>query len=210
EGGWRVPGLMWWPGHIPAGAKYDEIMSHIDCWSTLAAMVGLTPPPHGAWTGNNGKPIYFDSIDNSAYILGKARHSARRSWIYINGEALGAVRADVADDPENPDLNIARKSAFTSKDTWLCQRENAGGIPALYNLTMDPFEKYDMIFNGAQASRLPKTSPGQYAGMDNGWALALTQPALLEFDKSIVDFPNIKRSPGGASNDLIPNLQNPE
>ena len=45
EGGWRVPGLMCWPQHIPAGAKYDEMMSHIDCWATLAKMVGL--PPHG-------------------------------------------------------------------------------------------------------------------------------------------------------------------
>jgi arylsulfatase len=32
---------------------------------------------------------------------------------------------------------------------------------------------------------------------------------LLEFDKSIVDFPNIKRFPGGASNDMTPNLQDP-
>ena len=46
EGGWRVPGLMWWPGKIPAGVHYDEMMSHIDAWPTLAAMVGLTPPPH--------------------------------------------------------------------------------------------------------------------------------------------------------------------
>ena len=37
-------------------------------------------------------------------------------------------------------------------------------MPRLYNLTMDPFEKYDMCFNGAMASRFPKTSPGQYAG----------------------------------------------
>ena len=59
EGGWRVPGIMWWPGHIPARAKYDEMMSHIDAWATLAAMVGLTPPPH-EWVGNDGKPIYFD------------------------------------------------------------------------------------------------------------------------------------------------------
>ena len=50
-------------------------------------MVGLTPPPHD-WVGNDGKPIYFDSIDNSAYILGKAQHSARNSWIYINGETF--------------------------------------------------------------------------------------------------------------------------
>ncbi len=46
--------------------------------------------------------------------------------------------------------------------------------------------------------------------MDNGWALALLQPVIIEFDKSIVDYPNIKRLAGGASNDQIPNLQNPE
>ena len=32
----------------------------------------------------------------------------------------------------------------------------------------------------------------------------------MEFDKSIVDFPNIKRFPGGASNDMSPDLQHPE
>ena len=40
--------------------------------------------------------------------------------------------------------------------------------------------------------------------------LSLVQPVLMEFDKSIVDFPSIRRVPGGASNDQIPNLQNPE
>jgi arylsulfatase len=38
----------------------------------LAAMVGLTPPPHD-WVGDDAEVIYFDSIDNSAYILGKSR-----------------------------------------------------------------------------------------------------------------------------------------
>jgi len=33
---------MWWPGDIPAGSKCDELMPHIDCWSTLASMVGLS------------------------------------------------------------------------------------------------------------------------------------------------------------------------
>jgi arylsulfatase len=32
----------------------------------------------------------------------------------------------------------------------------------------------------------------------------------MEFDKSLVDYPNIKRFPGGASNDMQPNLQHPE
>ena len=75
---------------------------------------------------------------------------------------------------------------------------------------MDPYEKYDMVFNGAMAARLPKSSPGQYAGMDNGWALAAVYPVLIEFDQSIIKYPSIKRVPGGASKDLMPNLTNPE
>ena len=210
EAGWRVPGLMWWPGQIPAGAKYGEMMSHIDCWATLAKMAGLTPPPHGAWTDNNGKPIYFDSIDNSDYVLGKAKHSARRTWVYIDGEKFMGARADIAGDPSNPDLSIAWKYLWTAKDTWLGSEQDLGAIGAVYNLTMDPFEKYDMIFNGAVTARLPGASPGKYAGQDNGWAAALIVPVVMEFNKSIVDFPSIKRVPGGASTDWRPDLQRPD
>jgi arylsulfatase A-like enzyme len=191
EAGWRVPGLMWWPNNIPAGAKHGEMMTHIDLWATLASMVGVTPPPHGEWKDNDGKPIYFDSIDNSAYIMGKADHSARRSWMYIDGENFKAVRVDIAGDPKEPWVNIAWKYTWTAKDTWLGPEQALGSIGSLYNLTMDPFEKYDMVFNGAMASRMPKSSPGQYAGEDNGWILSLIYPALIEFDQSIIKYPNI-------------------
>jgi arylsulfatase len=210
EAGWRVPGLMWWPGHIPAGAQYGEMMSHIDCWATLASMAGITPPPHGEWQGNDNKPIYFDSIDNSAYILGKSDHSARKSWFYIDGENFEAIRVDIGGDPKEPWVNIAWKYTWTAKDTWLGPQQNLGSIGSLYNLTMDPFEKYDMVFNGAMSARMPKSSPGQYAGEDNGWVLSLIYPALIEFDQSIMKYPSIKRFPGGASDDLVPNLQRPE
>jgi hypothetical protein len=33
---------------------------------------------------------------------------------------------------------------------------------------------------------------------------------LLDFDKSIMKYPSIQRAPGGASNDLIPDLQHPK
>lgn len=209
EGGWRVPAIMWWPGKIPAGVQHHQMMSHIDCWATLAAMVGLTPPPH-EWVGDDGKPIYFDSIDNSAYILGKADHSARTSWIYIDGETFGGVRVDIGGDPETPWLNIAWKYVYTAKDSWLGVTADLGSIGALYNLTMDPFEKYDMIFNGAAAMRVLSSSAGKYAGQDNGWIGGLVAPVLLAFDQSIIKFPNIRRFPGGASTDMIPNLQDPE
>ena len=209
EGGWRVPGIMWWPNHIPAGVHYDEMMSHIDCWATLAAMVGLKPPPHD-WAGNDGRGIYFDSIDNSAYILGKIPHSARTSWIYIDGETFQGARADIGGDPKEPWVHIAWKYLYTAKDSWLGSEANLGAIGATYNLTMDPYEKYDMTFNGAAPTRVLSTSPGKYAGQDNGWVLSLIEPVILEFDKTIMKYPNIKRFPGGASTDVIPNLQNPD
>jgi hypothetical protein len=75
---------------------------------------------------------------------------------------------------------------------------------------MDPYEKYDMVFNGAAPSRVLTTSPGRYAGEDNGWVLALIYQPLQEFDESVMKYPSIKRFPGGASNDLIPDLQHPD
>ena len=210
EGGFRTPGIMWAPGKIPAGAKYGEMMSHIDCWATLATMVGLKAPPKGEMMDNDGKPIYFDSIDNSAYIMGKSPHSARESWMFMDGESFGAVRADIGGDPNNPDLRIAWKYTWTAKDTWLGPTQKLPSIGALYNLTMDPFEKYDMTFNGAAPTRMPTTSPGRYAGYDNGWVASLVYPPLIEFDKSIMKYPNIKRFPGGASDDLVPDLKQTE
>ena len=44
EGGFRVPGIMWAPGKIPAGARYGEMMSHID----LLGDAGDDGRPHPA------------------------------------------------------------------------------------------------------------------------------------------------------------------
>ena len=73
---------------------------------------------------------------------------------------------------------------------------------------MDPYEKYDMTFNGAAPTRVLSTSPGKYAGQDNGWVLALVEPVIADFDKTIMKFRNTRRFVGGASTNLAPNLQN--
>src|SRR5262249_40776268 len=134
----------------------------------------------------------------------------RNSWIYIDGENFQAARVDIGGDPKNEDVHIAWKYTYNGKDTWLGPTQNLGSIGSLYCLTMDPYEQYDMVFNGAVASRPPTSSPGQYAGEDNGWVLALVYPVILELDQSIVKYPSIKRYPGGASNDIVPDLQHPE
>jgi arylsulfatase len=207
EAGWRVPGIMWAPGRIPAGQVLHEMMSHMDVWPTTATMAGLKAPQKGEIKDNNGNPIYFDGIDNTDYVTGKDKHSARDGWIYIDGENFEAARQDILNAP---DVKIAWKMSWTSKDTWMGPTLSVGAVPSVHNLTMDPYEKYDMMFNGATSTRNTTSSPGRYAGMDNGWAISLVDIPVMEFNKSIVKYPNLERFPGGASTDYLPNLQNPK
>ena len=182
ENGWRVPGLMRAPGRIAAGTVKHGMMSHMDVWPTTAAMAGLKTPSNGEYQGNDGKPIFFDGIDNSAYVMGKAEKSARTEWIYIEGLDFQAVRWN------------QWKFMFTAKDAWLGPDMELGGIPAVYNLQMDPGEQYDMTFNGA-APRIAgqiSTSPGRYAGFDNGWSLGYMTAIVNQFNETLKKYPNIE------------------
>jgi arylsulfatase len=46
EGGVRVPGIVRWPGHVPAGATSDAFWMTIDVLPTLAAITGAELPAH--------------------------------------------------------------------------------------------------------------------------------------------------------------------
>jgi arylsulfatase len=46
EGGTRVPCLMRWPGHIPAGAETWDMLMTIDLFPTIAKVTGATLPEH--------------------------------------------------------------------------------------------------------------------------------------------------------------------
>ena len=58
-----------------------------------------------------------------------------------------------------------------------------------------------MTFNGAAPATagVLKTSPGRYAGADNGWAGVLSNIPLMEFLESIKKYPNIPTIPAGSS-----------
>jgi hypothetical protein len=151
----------------------------------------------GEWEGVAGKP---------AKMVGTISYDTLATFDIRQTDS--AARADIGGDPKEPWLQIAWKYLYTAKDSWLGSEANLGAIGAVYNLTMDPFEKYDMIFNGAAPTRVLSSSPGKYSWQDNGWVLSLIYPPILAFDKSIMKYPNI--NPGGASTDLVPNLQHPE
>ena len=44
EAGFRVPGIMHWPGHIQAGSVWTEPVCHVDLLPTLCRIAGAKPP----------------------------------------------------------------------------------------------------------------------------------------------------------------------
>jgi arylsulfatase len=184
EGGFRVPAIAWWPGHIKAGSVNTDMWSHMDWWPTIAKLAGLEPPPY-EWKDNDGNPIIFDGIDQSGSLLGTGP-GKRDTFVYFNDQSFGGIRVK------------NYKALYTAKDTWLGQEQSLK-IPALYDLWWDPGENYDIVFNGAAPTRGDfKTSPGRYAGEDNGWIGLYISPVLDKFWDEMKAHPNIPYKPFGA------------
>lgn len=182
EGGFRVPALAWWPGHIKPGSVNMDMFSHMDWWPTFAKLAGLAPPPR-QWKDNSGNPIIFDGIDLSPSLLG-AEPGKRDSFVYFNGLEFGGIRVK------------NYKMLFTAKDSWLGP-ERSLKLPALYDLWWDPGEQYDVVFNGAAPTRGNQTSPGRYSGQDNGWIAVYINPVLIEFFEELKTHPNLPYKPWG-------------
>ena len=95
EGGFRVPYLVRWPGHVPAGTVCDETLSLVDTLASLAALVGEPLPPKDVaaedsynmlpvWLGQDQTlPIRPDMIVHSC----DGNFAIRRGrWKWIEGD----------------------------------------------------------------------------------------------------------------------------
>ncbi len=84
EGGLRVPGIVRWPGMVPAGRVNDAIVSTLDVMPTFAALAGATKavPTDRIVDGVNQRDLW----------LGKSEEGARDGFLYYDGNELQAVR----------------------------------------------------------------------------------------------------------------------
>lgn len=57
EGGIRIPFLVQWKGHLPAGGTYDQPVISLDILPTALAAAGLTAPPEARVDGVNLLPF---------------------------------------------------------------------------------------------------------------------------------------------------------
>jgi arylsulfatase A-like enzyme len=81
EGGVRMPGIVRWIGHVPAGRVTDEIASTMDLFVTIARLVGAKLPD-----------VKLDGIDIAPLLLGEANAKGREMFWYYSGDELQAFR----------------------------------------------------------------------------------------------------------------------
>lgn len=58
EAGYRVPGIIRWPGHVAAGAISAEPICNLDFLPTACALAGIAPPRDRALDGVNLLPLF--------------------------------------------------------------------------------------------------------------------------------------------------------
>ena len=67
EGGIRVPGIFYWPGHILAGTVEDEPAGLVDLLPTICGITGIDPPP-----------VHLDGADLSQLLVHSLTLPSRR------------------------------------------------------------------------------------------------------------------------------------
>ncbi|MEH6483489.1 MULTISPECIES: arylsulfatase [Pseudomonas] len=175
EGGVRVPALIKWPGHIPAGREGNGIQSHEDLFVTLAAAAGLPKLKDDLLSGYkmNGTnyKVHLDGYNNLDYWTGKSDKSARREIFYYDETDLMAVRVDAWK------MHIGVKH----NGIWFDEK-SFPSVPYIVNLLMDPMEKVT-----------PDSEEFGYAGRkfvgQKLWAPTAAVPFMAAHLKSLSDFP---------------------
>lgn len=82
EGGFRVPGIVRWPGRIPAGQVSADMASSLDVFPTVLRAAGAAIP--------SDRPM--DGHDITALLTGRGP-SATQEFFYFSASTLHAVRA---------------------------------------------------------------------------------------------------------------------
>lgn len=81
EGGFRVPGIAWWPGKIAADKTTGQVATSMDLFRTFAGLAGASMPTDRAYDSNDLRDLLFH---------GKVNEEA--AVYFYRGDTLMAVR----------------------------------------------------------------------------------------------------------------------
>jgi len=132
EGGFKVPCVVQWKGHIPAGTTTGEFMTMEDWMPTLLAWAGggdvkkelLT----GKKVGDMTYKVHLDGYDQSDILLNNGK-TKRDDFYYFTESKFHGVRYK------------DWKLLFIAQEEWFRAPQIALSSPYIINLKQDPFER---------------------------------------------------------------------
>jgi arylsulfatase len=178
EGGFRVPCLVRWPGHVKPGTVENGMMSGLDWFPTLLAAAGDTEITNkllkGVKLGDREYKNHLDGYNQLAMLTGKGP-SARHEFFYFSGPNLGAVRLD------------EMKFQFLQQPTGWPGPKVTTDMPTLTNLRQDPFERYPMISGESALTGAFGYGNDFYAR--EFWRFVMVQQKVADLAMTAIDYP---------------------
>jgi len=186
EGGFRVPAIIRWPGHVPADSVENGLMSGLDWFPTFLAAASnpnITDQLlKGVKLGDRTYKNHLDGYNQMDLITGKGP-SKRHEIFYLGESSVGAVRID------------DYKFRFIDQPNgWLGEKTHVD-VPYITNLRLDPFERQGWPGQG--------TKEGAQAYFDwfkyQFWRFVFVQQLMAKELQTFLEYPPMQR---GASFNL--------
>jgi arylsulfatase len=177
EGGFRIPLLVRWPGHIEAGAVSNEIVQHHDWLPTFLAIAGEPDVKEKLLAGHQANSrafkVHIDGFNLLPYLTGQEEKSPRLGFIYFSDDGdLVALRYD------NWKVVFMEQRMPGTLGVWM-EPFTPLRVPKLYNLRLDPFERADITSNTYY----------DWAVLHHGYLIFAAQGLIADFLASFKDFP---------------------
>ena len=186
EGGFRVPAMVRWPGHVPADSVQNGIFSGLDWLPTFAAAAGNTTITDdllkGVKIGDRTYKNHLDGYNQLDAITGKGP-SARHEIFYLGESTIGAVRID------------DYKYRFIDQPRGWLGAKTPVDVPYLINLRLDPFERTGWPQDGTKEGAQQYFDWFKY----EFWRFVFVQQLMAKEIQTFLDFPPMQR---GASFNL--------
>ncbi|EJB0367325.1 arylsulfatase [Vibrio parahaemolyticus] len=145
EGGFRVPAMVRWPGHIAPNTKLNDIFAGEDWFPTLLSAAGNNTIKQDLLKGYKSSSAdrtyrnHLDGYNQMNYLMGKDKESARDEFFYWSDDGdLLAMR----DKRFKLHFKIQEHEGW---DVWTKEFTNLR-IPMIFDLKVDPLEKGDQGF----------------------------------------------------------------
>jgi arylsulfatase len=178
EGGFRVPAIVRWPGHIPAGSVANGMMSGLDWFPTLLAAAGnpnITDQLlKGARLCDRTYKNHLDGFNQMAMLTGTGP-SARHEFFYFSGPQLGAIRID------------DYKYQFLQQPWGWPGEKVTTDMPMVVNIRQDPFERTSSLRGESLNNSAGGYMNDFYAR--EFWRFVNVQNAVAKLAATAIDYP---------------------